>query len=344
MENRGKVLLDLYITHWTEPWEVGRPAFQMLGLQRGVNWDEIRVTVVHDGVPAFWAEYFEGLPFAVQQVCIPHGGPSGARNWGIDHGEAEWIKWCDFDDLFYGVYSLRRLMDAIHRAENFDLLWFEMVGEDLEGVQRLWKERDPVVIHGKAFRRSFLREHGIRFNPELTWCEDSAFLAVVEMEIDHQRIGKVTAEGPIYAYIARDGSLCNRKEIRFDNMRSFFRRHCYVQSEFLKRHLMEPYYTMTARIMGDCYKHLFLAGVTEDTGEYREEILEYWRRHRADLFRLRRDRYDLALAAVDRESWFPDENGKLVQKPVPREGLKAWLREMTAEIRRRGLEFEAAAE
>ena len=341
-ETKPKPLLDLYITHWKEPWEVGRPGLWMLACQRGVNWDEVRVTIVHDGVEPFPESCFSEFPFPVHQECIPHGGPSKARNWGIDHGEAEWIKWNDFDDSFYGVYSVARLMEAIHNAENYDFLWWAMTGEDVEGRVKLRDERDPVLVHAKAFRRSFLREHNVRYNESLTWCEDSAFLALVELEIDHQRIGKVSAEAPLYCSIARVGSLCHRKEIRFQNMKSFFYRHRYVQDEFLKREKMEPYRTMSVRIMGDCYKILFLDDFPgEDLTEYREEVLEYWRMHRGDFFLLPEKRYRMALDAVDNESVFWDEEKKaMVQRKIPRDGeFKSWLREMTEEIHRRGLEF-----
>lgn len=342
-ETRKKPVLDLYITHWTEPWEVGEKAFQMLGLQRCVDWDEICVTIVHDGVEPFPESYFKNLPFPVHQEFIPHGGPSAARNWGIDHGEGEWIKWCDFDDMLYGVYNLKRLMDAFHDGVNFDFLWWTMTAEAKDGKTVYLKdERDPVLIHAKAFRRSFLKEHNIRFNPKLTWCEDSAFLAVVEMEIDHQRIGKIRAESPLYAWVVREGSMCNRGDLRTANLLSFFDRHCYVQDEFRKRGLMEPYYTMTMRVMGDSYKHLFLSDIADDTSEYLERTIEYWRKHRDDLFHLSKERYDMALDAVDRESLFEGKDGKMVQKKIPREALKGWFRELTEEVRRRGGEFEKA--
>lgn len=331
-ENR--YLLDLFITHWTEPWDIGKKAFDMLGLQRTVRWEDVRVWLVHDGVPAFPEKYFAGLPFPVHQIELPHGGIAAARNWGIDHGNGEWIKWCDFDDMFYGIYSLRRLMDAMERGQNFDMMWFDMTAEDSKDGKGVWlrTDRDPVLIHGKAFRRDWLKEHGIRYNEELTWCEDSAFLAVCEMECDIKRVGHVACEAPIYAWIVRDGSLCNRPEIRFDNMKSFFKRHKYVQEEFRKRGLMGPYYTMTVRIMGDCYRHLFMEDVQNDTTEYRRDILEYWKEHREDFFKVDRERYELALKAVEEESRF-EKKGVVYAKKINREDFRAWLRSMTKEIR-----------
>ena len=65
------MLLDMFITHWTEPWEVGKNGFGMLSLQRAVDWSQIRITLVHDGTEPFPDEYFDGMPFTVSQFSIP---------------------------------------------------------------------------------------------------------------------------------------------------------------------------------------------------------------------------------------------------------------------------------
>ena len=297
------MLLDLMITHWTEAWEVGEKAFRMLGLQRGVDWSRIRVTLVHDGSEAFPAEFFAGLPFAVNQVELSHRGIAAVRNWCIDNGGAAWIKWCDFDDTFAGIYSLKAIMDVLDRAEQFDLLWFDLLWE-MDGKIYNRTERNPVFIHDKVFRRTFLQEHGIRFPEFLTWCEDSAFLAVVEMEIDTHRIGKIQCASPIYLYICRQGSLCNRKEIKFRNLESFFARHCYVADEFLKRGMIDPYRTMCVRIMADSYYTLCRApGIEDDKSEHEKRVWEWFDAHREDFYACRQEMIPEVMAAVNKEDW-----------------------------------------
>ena len=154
--------LDLMITHWTEPWEVGKNALTMLSLQRGVDWKEIRVTIVHDGSKQFPAEYFAGFPFEMHQVELTHRGIAAVRNWCIDNSDAEWIKWCDFDDTFVGIYSLKTIMDGIRLAKKMDMLWFDLLWE-LDGRILLRTERNPVFIHDKVFRRRFLNDTGSGF-------------------------------------------------------------------------------------------------------------------------------------------------------------------------------------
>ena len=313
------MLLDLFITHWTEPWEVCRPGFEMLRNQRCVDWSQVRVTVVHDGSAPFHESYFLGYPFEVRQECISHRGIAGARNWCIDHAEADWIRWNDCDDFFTGVFSLKALMSGLEQAgDRFDLMWFPVYAE-LDGRRYVKNERDPVVVHGKVFRAAFLREKGIRFNEELTWCEDSAFLSVLEMEIDVKRIGKITADAPMYTWIHRDGSLCNRPEIRFKNLESFFRRHCYVADEFKKRGLMDPYYTMVARTACDSYYTLRIADVPDDRSEHEKRVRAWLKAHVGDLLKCRKSAFDQVIEATNREN----DNCSITKDEV-----LAWLREL----------------
>ena len=195
------MLLDLYITHWTEPWEVGKKGFEMLAMQRLVNWDDINVTLVHDGSEAFPESYFSGYPFKVNQVCLEHGGIAKARNWCIEHGDAEWIKWNDFDDQLANIYALRDMMNVLP-AEKFDLLWFYMYWEEFSKKVYIKRDRDCIFVHNKMLRRSFLLDNEIRFVEDLTWCEDSAFFADVEMVINTKRIGLVKCDAQYTAMFA----------------------------------------------------------------------------------------------------------------------------------------------
>lgn len=313
------MLLDLFVTHWTEAWEVGKNAFQMLAMQIGVDWSQIRVTLVHDGSERFPADYFAGFPFAVNQVTLSHRGIAAVRNWCIDNSEAEFIKFNDFDDTFANVFALKSILDVLKGNDLYDLLWYDLLWY-MDGHVYLRTDRNPVFIHDKIFRRSFLNEHKLRFKEDLTWCEDSAFLAVVEMEIDHQRIGKIVCKSPIYLYICRQGSLCNRPEIKFQNLQSFFARHCYVAEEFLKRGMMDPYYTMCVRIMADSYYTLVrVPGITEDKSEHEKRVFDWYEKHRDDFNACRPEMIPEVMAAVNKEDY---EGGYITYDQVI-----AWIKE-----------------
>ena len=310
------MLLDLFITHWTEDWETGEKGLRMLSLQRLVDWKDVRVTIVHDGSAKFPEVCFAGFPFKVHQVCLEHGGIAKARNWCIQHSDAEWIRWCDFDDMFANVHALRDMMHVLNNNE-YDLIWHELLAE-VDGIVHIKRDRDPVFIHNKVFRRQFLLDHQIYFPEHLTWCEDSAMLALVEMEIDHERIGKIKATAPLYVYIAREGSLCNRPEIKFKNLMSFFDRHCFVAEEFLKRGLIDQYRTMCVRVMADSYYTLKRApGIAEDKSEHEKRVWRWFEDHRDDFFLCRPEMVDLVMKAVNRER---NDGG-----PITAEDMMDWI-------------------
>ena len=306
------MLLDLFITHWTEEWSVGEKGFRMLALQRGVDWEQIRITLVHDGSEPFPERYFKEMPFTVNQVSIPHGGIAKARNWCIDHSEAEWIKWCDFDDMFAGAYSLKIILDEIAKAKA-DMVWFDLLFDD-HGTIKTRTQRDPIFVHNKVFRRSFLQKKNIRFQEDLTWCEDSAFMAVVEMDIDKLRIRKIRSFIPAYIYIVRDGSLCNRPDIRFANLESFFRRHCYVAEEYRKRGRYDDYCQMCLRTLADSYYTLVKApGITEDKSDLEKRVLEWYEKNKEGVTNCKRPQRELVMKAVNRERY---DGGKITLDEV----------------------------
>ena len=309
-------LLDLFITHWNEPWAVGEKGFQMLALQRMVDWDQINITLVHDGSERFPKKYFENYPFKVKQVCLPHGGIAKARNWCIKHAEAKWIRWHDFDDMLANVYALKDILTVLDN-DKFDLLWFDLLCQDtVRGSNQLQlrQDRDPVFVHNKVFGRQFLVDHNILFQEHLTWCEDSAFLALMEMEIDHQRIGKIKCNSPIYLYIAREGSLCNRPEIRFKNLQSFFQRHIYVAEEFRKHGLTDQYNTMCVRVMCDSYYTLNLApGIMEDKSEHEARVWAWYDEHREQFYSCKPEMFDMVITAVNRECF---DGGEITKQAV----------------------------
>ena len=318
------MLLDIFITHWTEAWEIGKKNFDMLALQRLLHWNNVRVTLVHDGSECFPEEYFAGYPYKVNQVSLPHGGIAKARNWCIDHAEAEWIKWCDFDDMFAGVDSVREIVHALEDSAGFDMLWFRFLFEMNGGLYEK-TDREPVLLHGKVFRTSFLRDHNIRFQEYLTWCEDSAFVALIEMEIVPERVGMIKTNFPLYVYISRQGSLCNRPEILFDNRKSFFLRHQYVADQLRLHGQDKESDRFTVRTLGDSYITLVEIG-TEDAGAYEEherDVWEYFKAHKEEFLRVNQKDFDAVLGFVNQENKQHLKNG-----PVTKEKLTGWLKQL----------------
>lgn len=251
-------MLDIIITHYKEPFEVGKKMFQMIALQRCIDFDQIRVLIVHDGTPEFPEEYFKELPYQVEQLSIPHGGVSAARNAGIENAKARWIMFCDFDDSFVSLYSLRELMNILDTDE-YDMLWSRILAEDyVDGKQLLYYVPDKqrfVFCHGKVYRTEFFRESSIRFREELVFNEDSCLNAEIIAHVHHERIGEIKTSIPLYGWIRRPSSVTNSGR-EDEATYGHFKRNLIVTGEY-EGTGDERYYGMVTRTVYDVYFMVF---------------------------------------------------------------------------------------
>ena len=170
--------LDIIVPHYKEPWEVGQKFFAMLDLQRGVDFQkDFRVLLVHDGTEPFPDDYFANRPYRVEQIVADHGGVSAARNVGIKAATADWVMFCDFDDIFTHVYSLRDYTSVLP-TDRYDMMWSDFIAEDVNknGVMGLHRRGQNVVfIHGKIYRRKFILANDLWFDTDLSFNEDSFY-------------------------------------------------------------------------------------------------------------------------------------------------------------------------
>jgi glycosyltransferase involved in cell wall biosynthesis len=251
-------MLDIVITHYDEPFEVGEKLFRMIALQRCVDFEQIRVMVVNDGGNRLPEDKLSGLPYPVEQIDIKHGGISAARNAGIDHATGRWIMFCDFDDNFASIFSLREIMNLLN-TDDYDMLWCRIVAEDyVSGKELLYyvpaKQRF-VFCHGKVYRVQFLKEAGIRFREDLVFNEDSCFNAIIIAHTPHTRIGEISSPVPIYSWIRRPHSVTNSGR-EDEASYGHFRRNMIVTEEYQSTGDTR-YYGMLTRTVYDTYYMVF---------------------------------------------------------------------------------------
>lgn len=300
-------LLDIIITHYNEPWSDCRKMFEMLKMQRGVEWNEARVILVQDGDDdqLDMGRITRVYPFVSMVIQLPKGGVSIARNEGLEYADAEWVMFCDVDDCFYSVDSLNRILESIRQAgEKADLIWSD-IWIEMETPEGKWikrkKEWNTVFIHGKVYRRKFLMDHGIRYDPELCYSEDAMFNALVAMEIDQHRIAKMPET--VYMWCFRKGSASNYNGGDAKRNLSLYRKRVKLSEAYQERGRTYDAKAAAVRTLLDYYWEL--NGQDECAGHTREEwiallrkdILERWpgaimdisMKDRAELFRITKE-------------------------------------------------------
>lgn len=162
------------------------------------TYDNIEVIIVDDGSsdssPAI-VEEFAQKNANVQVVTKQNGGPSSARNAGIDRATGDFVCFLDSDDLFEPDTCLRIAQLA---ADDIDVVGFGWSCMPAEKANRWLTDRtnvrdayypsftealmfDEMVqpYLRSAIRRSLLVEHGIRFDEVLHVGEDAQFLFAV---------------------------------------------------------------------------------------------------------------------------------------------------------------------
>ena len=199
--------LQILVPQYKEPDSVVKPLLDSIGLQQGIDMDEIGVIICNDGSGAFLSdELLNSYPYSIEYFHEPHRGVSGTRNACFDHATAEYVMWCDADDLFHSAVAFWIIFREFKYGE-FDL----MVSEFAEEVQRengetvfTKHEKDSTFVHGKVFRRQYLIDNEIRWNESLTIHEDSYFNILAQSFSGNVKYCPIS----FYLWKWRDDSIC----------------------------------------------------------------------------------------------------------------------------------------
>ena len=322
-------MLDIVITHYTEPWSVCRRLLETLDAQRGVDWNEIRVTIVNDGGFRLPEDKLYALDIVPQQIDIPQSGVSAARNAGLDHAEEPWIMFCDCDDCFSNVFALADILDVLRADDGrYDMMWTKVWAED-PGKGQIYQIQDikvMVFIHGKVYRREFLTREGIRFNEGLDFNEDSCFNATILTRIPNTRIGEISTFAPPYVWIRREDSVTRGEGSEDRSALGQLRRNIVVANEYMD-HRPEMFPGMVTRVVYDAF---FMMHSRKYSPSCKQRIMEDflpWAREHAGEF-LRVDEKTLRKIRMISRDELSAKDEEILDAPG---NVRAWLEWETRE-------------
>ena len=203
--------LDILIPHYHESPEEMTPLLDSLAVQQGVDLDNLGVIIAYDGpdaTPLPVGEWAERYPFKITHTQGEKAGVSATRNLALDTSEAEYVMFCDADDMFCDVCGLFIIFREMGIGE-FDTLMsrFREQTKDQDGnMTFIDHETDQTFVHGKVHRRQYLIDKGIRFNPKLTIHEDSFFNIQCQALADPERAKYCPTA--FYLWRWRENSVC----------------------------------------------------------------------------------------------------------------------------------------
>ncbi len=218
--------LQILVPQYKETDKIVKPLLDSIAIQQSINMRDIGVIICNDGSDVFLSDDFlRGYPFDIQYFKEPHRGVSGTRNACFEHSTADYVMFCDADDMFYNACGLWIIFREIENG-GFDSLISVFTEEtrlsqdipeqkDQMGniVQAAGKKGDTIYIthqmdstfvHGKVHRRQYLIDEGIRWNEKLTIHEDSYFNIQCQNLSDNVKY----CQTPFYLWRWRDDSVC----------------------------------------------------------------------------------------------------------------------------------------
>lgn len=201
--------LQILIPQYKETDNIVKPLLDSIEVQQNVDLaNEVGVIIVNDGTDVRLSnELFDRYSFPIEYHLNEHAGVSATRNACLDYATAEYVMFCDADDMFYnacGLYLIFREMNG----NGFDSLVSAFIEESRHSQTKepvyINHDMDSTFVHGKVHRRQYLIDNNIRWNNALTIHEDSYFNCLC------QRLAKELkySQTSFYLWKWRDASVC----------------------------------------------------------------------------------------------------------------------------------------
>lgn len=200
--------LQILVPQYDETDEIIKPLLDSLAIQQNIDFNEIGVIIVNDGSDIHLTkDFLNSYPFEINYYLNEHLGVSATRQTAFEHATADYVMFCDADDMFCNVCGLWIIFREIDTGV-FDSLVSVFIEESRNPLNNeimyLNHEMDSTFVHGKIHRRRYLIEKDIKWNPNLTIHEDSFF------NIQCQNLSQNIkyCPSPFYLWKWRDNSVC----------------------------------------------------------------------------------------------------------------------------------------
>lgn len=204
--------LQILVPQYEETDDIIKGLLDSLEVQQNIDMDDIGVIIVNDGTNIHLSqELLNKYSYDIEYHFNEHKGVSATRNACLDKATADYVMFCDADDMFYNACGLYIIFREIENG-GFDSLVSAFIEEsrdpDTKEPIYLTHDMDSTFVHGKVHRRKFLLKNKIRWNDDLTIHEDSYFNCLC------QRLAKELkySQTSFYLWRWRDNSVCRHDD------------------------------------------------------------------------------------------------------------------------------------
>ena len=202
--------LQILIPQYNEDNNTIKPLLDSIAIQQGIDLKEdIEVFIGNDGSETkLSVDFLKQYPFRMQYHQFEHSGLAATRQKLQDLTTADYIMFCDADDQFISTIALQLIIDQMKKP--FDVLVCDFLEEHTTPhLLHILHHDDSIFVHGKVYRRQFLLDNQIKWNPTLREHQDSAFNVLARSIAKTQRICAI----PLYMWCDNPKSISRRDGI-----------------------------------------------------------------------------------------------------------------------------------
>lgn len=279
--------LQILVPQYKETENIVKPLLDSIEVQQNINLKEdIGVIIVNDGTDVHLSkEFINRYSFPIEYHLSEHNGVSATRNACLDYATAEYVMFCDADDMFYNACGLYIIFREIENG-GFDTLVSTFIEEsrDLNTKTPIYinHDMDSTFVHGKVHNRKFLLENNIRWNDNLTIHEDSYFNCLC------QRLAKKMkySQTSFYLWKWRDVSVCRHDpKYILKTYNNMLDSNDALIEQFLKRNRQDDAKFYATNMIYDAYFTMNKdEWLNQDNKEYRyvteKRFKEYWLKYK----------------------------------------------------------------
>lgn len=272
--------LQILVPQYNEDDSVIKPLLDSIAIQQNVDFKEVGVIICNDGSDVFLSEdLLKSYPFEVQYHKCKHRGVSATRNACLDKATADYVMFCDIDDMFFNACGLWMIFKEMETGfDSFVSVFIEETRHpQTKEVLYINHEMDSTFVHGKVHRRQYLLDKKIRWNADLTIHEDSFF------NILCQNLSKDVkyCQSPFYLWKWRDVSVCRHDpKYILKTYKNMLQSNSALVDEFLKRGLQDKAMFYVAFMIFDAYYTMNKPEwINQENREYRDMTERYFAKY-----------------------------------------------------------------
>lgn len=247
--------LQILIPQYQETDEIIKPLLDSIEIQQNVDLKrDVGVIIVNDGTDVRLSdELLNSYTYQIEYHRAEHGGVSATRNKCLDYATADYVMFCDADDMFYnacGLYIVFREIDM----GGFDSLVSAFIEESRDPVTKepvyINHDMDTTFVHGKVHRRQYLLDKSIRWNDALTIHEDSYFNCLCQRLAGELKYSQTS----FYLWRWRDDSVCRHdSKYILKTYNNMLDSNTALVNEFIKRGRMQDAQYYATSMIYDAY-------------------------------------------------------------------------------------------